>query len=55
MRIDGAKEFRIFNTIIMPIMKPAVATQAIFRCIGLVFGKKLCYTVRRYKPRKTRS
>lgn len=25
-RIDGAREFRIFNTIIMPIMKPAVAT-----------------------------
>ncbi len=29
-RIDGAGEFRIFNSIIMPIMKPAVATQAIF-------------------------
>lgn len=40
---------------IMPIMKPAVATQEIFRCIGLVFGKKLCYTVKRCKPRKTRS
>lgn len=33
-RIDGAKEFRIFNTIIMPIMKPAVATQAIFNFIA---------------------
>ncbi|MCI6782606.1 carbohydrate ABC transporter permease [Thermoguttaceae bacterium LCP21S3_D4] len=33
-RIDGAKEFRIFNTIIMPIMKPAVATQAIFQFIA---------------------
>ena len=29
-RIDGAGEFRIFNTIILPIMKPAIATQAIF-------------------------
>ena len=29
-RIDGAKEFRIFNTIVLPIMKPALATQAIF-------------------------
>lgn len=29
-RIDGAGEFRIFNTIIIPIMKPAIATQAIF-------------------------
>ena len=33
-RIDGAKEFHIFNTIIMPIMKPAVATQAIFNFIA---------------------
>lgn len=29
-RIDGAGEFRIFNQIILPIMKPALATQAIF-------------------------
>jgi len=29
-RIDGAGEFRIFNTIVIPIMKPAMATQAIF-------------------------
>ena len=29
-RIDGAKEFRTFNTIVLPIMKPAIATQAIF-------------------------
>lgn len=33
-RIDGAREFRIFNTIILPIMKPAVATQAIFQFIA---------------------
>ena len=29
-RIDGAKEFFIFNKIALPIMKPAIATQAIF-------------------------
>ena len=29
-RIDGAGEFRIFNQIILPLMKPAAATQAIF-------------------------
>ncbi len=29
-RIDGAREFYIFNKIAMPIMKPALATQAIF-------------------------
>ena len=29
-RMDGAGEFRIFNTIVLPIMKPALATQAIF-------------------------
>lgn len=29
-RIDGAGELRIFHHIILPIMKPAVATQAIF-------------------------
>ena len=29
-RIDGAGEFRIFNQLIVPIMQPALATQAIF-------------------------
>jgi len=29
-RIDGAREFYTFNRIILPIMKPAMATQAIF-------------------------
>jgi len=29
-RIDGASEFRTFNAIVLPIMKPAMATQAIF-------------------------
>lgn len=29
-RIDGAKEFYTFNAIVLPIMKPALATQAIF-------------------------
>jgi len=29
-RIDGAREFYTFNVIALPIMKPAIATQAIF-------------------------
>jgi len=29
-RIDGSGEFATFNSIILPIMKPAIATQAIF-------------------------
>ncbi len=29
-RIDGSSEFGIFNRIVIPIMKPAIATQAIF-------------------------
>lgn len=33
-RIDGASEFHIFNRIILPIMKPAIATQAIFSFVG---------------------
>ncbi len=33
-RIDGAGEFRTFNSIILPIMKPAIATQAIFTFVS---------------------
>ena len=33
-RIDGAKEFRTFNQIVLPIMKPARAVQAIFTFVG---------------------
>jgi multiple sugar transport system permease protein len=33
-RIDGAGEFHIYNSIILPIMKPAIATQAIFSFVG---------------------
>ena len=33
-RIDGAGEFRIFNKIVLPIMKPAIATQAIFAVVS---------------------
>ena len=33
-RIDGAREFRIFNQIVLPIMKPAIAVQAIFTFVG---------------------
>lgn len=33
-RIDGAGEYRIFNQIILPILQPAMATQAIFGFVG---------------------
>ena len=33
-RIDGSKEFGTFNKIVLPIMKPAIATQAIFSFVG---------------------
>ncbi|MDE6221655.1 MAG: carbohydrate ABC transporter permease [Lachnospiraceae bacterium] len=33
-RIDGSKEFRTFNQIVIPIMKPAIAVQAIFTFVG---------------------
>lgn len=33
-RIDGCNEFRTFNTIVMPIMKPAMAVQGIFTFVG---------------------
>ena len=33
-RIDGSKEFGTFNRIVIPIMKPAIATQAIFSFVG---------------------
>lgn len=33
-RIDGSGEFRTFNTLILPIMKPAIAVQAIFTFVS---------------------
>lgn len=33
-RIDGSGEFRTFNKIVLPIMKPAIAVQAIFSFVG---------------------
>ena len=33
-RIDGSGEFRTFNSIVLPIMKPALAVQAIFTFVG---------------------
>ncbi|MCL1991237.1 MAG: carbohydrate ABC transporter permease [Defluviitaleaceae bacterium] len=33
-RIDGSGEFATFNKIVLPIMKPALATQAIFIMVG---------------------
>lgn len=33
-RIDGSGEFKTFNSIVLPIMKPAMAVQAIFAFVG---------------------
>ena len=33
-RMDGASELRIFNQIVLPIMKPAIAVQAIFTFVN---------------------
>lgn len=33
-RIDGSGEFRTFNRIVMPLMKPAIAVQAIFTFVS---------------------
>lgn len=33
-RIDGSNEFRTFNRIVLPIMKPAMAVQAIFQFVN---------------------
>ena len=33
-RIDGCKEFRTFNTIVLPMIKPAIATQGIFAFVS---------------------
>ena len=33
-RMDGAGEFRTFNQIALPLMKPAIAVQAIFAFVG---------------------
>ncbi len=33
-RIDGSNEFRTFNSIVLPLMKPAIAVQAIFTFVN---------------------
>lgn len=33
-RIDGSKELQTFNTIVLPLLKPAMATQAIFAFVA---------------------
>ena len=33
-RIDGSGEFKTFNNIVLPLMKPAIAVQAIFTFVG---------------------
>lgn len=53
-RIDGSSEFRTFNQIALPIMKPAMATQGIFSFVGtwnnlflptILLTKKNLYTL----------
>ena len=53
-RVDGASEFRPFNQIVLPIMKPAMATQAIFAFVAswnnlfipqILLTKKEVYTM----------
>lgn len=53
-RIDGSKEFYTFNVIALPIMKPAIATQAIFCFVTswndlfkplVILTKQECYTL----------
>ncbi len=40
-RIDGSREFKTFNSIVLPLLKPAMATQAIF---GFVASWNNLYT-----------
>lgn len=53
-RVDGCHEFRTFNKIVIPMMKPAIAVQAIFSFVGswnnyfvpaLVINDKVKWTV----------
>ena len=53
-RVDGASEFRTFNQLVLPIMKPAMATQAIFAFVAswnnlfipqILLTKKEVYTM----------
>lgn len=53
-RVDGCHEFRTFNSIVLPMMKPALSVQAIFAFVSswnnyfipaLVISKQKLYTV----------
>lgn len=53
-RVDGCNEFKTFNKIVIPMMKPAIAVQAIFAFVGswnnyfmpaLVINNKKLWTV----------
>ncbi len=53
-RVDGCNEFRTFNEIVVPMMKPAIAVQAIFAFVNswnnyfvpaLIIDKKVLWTV----------
>ena len=61
-RVDGASEFRTFNQIVLPIMKPAMATQAIFAFVAswnnlfipqILLTKKEVYTMPSWCPCST--
>ena len=43
-RIDGSGEFHTFNVIAIPLMKPAVATQAIFAFV-VYFNLRLTHPI----------
>ena len=52
-RMDGASEFRTFNTIVIPIMKPAMAVQAIFSFVAAWNNYFLPSLIITSKERKT--
>ena len=39
-RIDGSGEFCTFNSIVLPLMKPAIAVQAIFTFVSSFYGQR---------------
>ena len=52
-RIDGSGEFHTFNQIVLPLMKPAIAVQAIFTFVSSwnnYFTPALIYDDRRKPP-----
>lgn len=52
-RMDGASEFRTFNQIVLPIMKPAIAVQAIFTFVNSWNNYFIPSLIIRSKEKKT--